>query len=82
MKILILIYSHTAQRWLWKLKYRYKNLHKDVLIKKHKQPDIFEDHNIFLNKIERLKSYIIEFNKNDARKFKAYFSDYVFKDNY
>ena len=50
----------------------YKEVHKDVFIDGYKRPDVVEDRNCFLTKIEELKPYMIEFNKDGAIKAKDY----------
>lgn len=77
-----MIYSRMAQKQLYKLKYEYKNVYKDILINEHEQPDIVEDYRVFSNKIKELKLYIVEFDKNSAIKLKIYLSDYVVRSNY
>ncbi len=47
-------------------------MHKDIFIDSHEQPDVIEDRNCFLTKIEELKLYIFKFNKNGAIKVKNY----------
>lgn len=74
--------SRTAQRWLCKLGYEYKDVHKDVFINRYEQPNIVEDCRVFLNKIKELKPYIVEFDKNGAIKLKTYSSDCAIKGNY
>lgn len=72
---LIVICSSTAQKWLYKLEYEYKNVYKDMFIDRHKWLEVVEDHKIFLEKIEELKLYMVEFDKNSVMKFKVYLSD-------
>ena len=50
----------------------YKEVRKEVFIDSHKWPDIVEDWNRFLTKIEELKSYIVEFNEDGVMKAKDY----------
>lgn len=71
MKTPIIIGSHTAQRWLYKLGYEYKDVHKDVLIDGYEKSDIIEDRKVFLNKIEELKPYIVEFDEDGVIKPKV-----------
>ena len=68
----IVICSCTAQTWLRKLRFVYKRVCEDVFIDSHKQPDVGEDRNCFLTKMEKLKPYIVEFNKDGAIKTKHY----------
>lgn len=55
--------------------------YKNMFIGRYKQPDIVEDCKVFLEKIEKLKPYIIEFNKNSIIKSKFYLLDYMVRDN-
>lgn len=47
-------------------------MYKNVFIDNYEQPDVVEDQNYFLTKIEKLKLYMIEFNENGAKKAKNY----------
>ena len=67
-----MICSRTARKWLCKLGYEYKDIHKDVFIDGHERPDVVKDRRVFLNKIEELKPYMVEFDENSAMKPKAY----------
>ena len=67
-----MIRSYTASNWLQKLSYQYKNIYKDVFIDRYKQPDIVGDCKIFLEKIEKLKLYTVEFDNNSIIKAKVY----------
>lgn len=78
-KISIVIWSCTAQNWLRKLGYKYKNVRKDLFVDEHEQSNVVEDWKNFLKKIKELKLYIIEFEENGAMKSKVYSSDYVVK---
>lgn len=71
----IVIRSRTAQTWLNKLGYVYKNVRKDVFIDGHERPDVVEDRNKFLQKMEELKPYLVEFKKDGTMKEKIYPSD-------
>lgn len=71
----ITIRSRTAQRWLRKLGYEYKNVRKNVFIDGHERSDVIEDRNNFLKKMEELKPYMIEFEEDGAMKAKTYPSD-------
>lgn len=46
-----------------------------MLIDGHKQSDIIEYCNNFINKMEELKSYMVEFEKDGAMKNKIYLPD-------
>lgn len=77
----IVIRLRTARRWLCKLGYEYKDVHKDVFIDGHERLDVVEDRKVFLNKIEELKPYIIEFDEDGAMKPKVYPSDCAVEGN-
>lgn len=69
---LITIRSHIAWTWLRKLGYIYQDLHKNVFVDGHKQPDVVEDCANFLKRIEELKPYIVEYNQDRVIKPKMY----------
>ena len=71
-EISITIRSCTAQRWLGRLGYEYKNVRKDVYSDGHEQSDVLKDRKNFLRKMEEFKPYIIEFEKNGAMKDNIY----------
>lgn len=50
-----------------------------MFINRYKQLDIVKDHKIFLNKIEELKLYIVEFDKDGIIKSKVYPLEYIVK---
>lgn len=58
---LIVICLHIVQPWLHKLRYLYKDLCKNVFVKSDKQSDVVENRANFLNQIEELKPYMVEF---------------------
>lgn len=66
---------HTARNWLHKQEYEYKDVCKDVFIDEHKWSDVIEDWKNFLQKVEELKPYIVEFDENGAMKSKIYPAD-------
>lgn len=76
-----MIHLRTARKWLCKLGYKYKDIHKDVFIDEHERPDVVEDCEVFLEKIEELKSYMVEFDENSAMKPKVYPSDCAVEGN-
>lgn len=80
-EVLIVIQLHTTYNWLYKPRYKYKNIYRNVFVDRHKQSDVNEDQKNILYKIEKLKFYIIDFNKNDIMKLKVYLVDYVVKEN-
>lgn len=63
---LVVICFYIIQTWPCKLGFVYKKVCKNVFINHHEQPDVVEDQNCFFTKIEELKLYIVEFNKNGA----------------
>lgn len=62
--------------------YEYKDVYKDVFIDEHEQLDVFEDCKVFLNKMEELKPYIVEFDENSVIKPKVYSPNCAVGDNY
>ena len=68
----VTICLHTAQRWLGKLDYEYKNVRKNVFIDGHERSDVIEDCNNFLKKMKELKPYMVEFEEDSAMKAKTY----------
>lgn len=75
-----MIYYYIVHIWLCKLRFVNKEVYKDIFINTHKQLDIIEDQNCFLTKIEKLKLYIVKFNKNNGIKIKNYLVNCVVKD--
>lgn len=71
----VVICSCTVQTWLRKLGFVYKKMCKDVFIDSYEWPDVMEDQNCFLIKIEELKPYMVEFNENGTMKVKDYLVD-------
>ena len=71
-EIPITIRSRTAQRWLGRLGYEYKDVLKDVFIDGHERSDVVEDRKNFLGRMEELKPYVVEFEENGAMKEKIY----------
>ena len=49
----IIIRSRTAQTWLRKLGYVYKDVRKDVFVDGHERSDVVEDRANFLKKMEK-----------------------------
>lgn len=80
-EILIIIWLHRIENKLYKLKYEYKNIYKNIFINKHKLSNIIEKYKNFLQKIKKPRFYIIKFEKNDTIKPKIYLSDYAIKNN-
>lgn len=69
----------TAQRQLCKLRYKYKDIHKDVSMNRYKRSNIVENCKIFFIKIKKLKLYMVEFKEDCTIKSKAYSSNYAIK---
>lgn len=57
------------------LGFEYKNVYKDVFIGGHKRSAMVENRNKFSIKIEELKSYMVEFEKDCKIKLKIYLSN-------
>lgn len=68
----IVIYLYIAQKWLGKLGYKDKDIRKDIFIDKYKEANIIKDHKNFLKRLEKLKLYILEFDKNSTMKSKIH----------
>lgn len=82
-KTLIVICLCTAQRWLYKLGYKYKDVHKNAFVDRHEQLDIVKDCKNFLKKMKELQSYLIIFKENKKKKPKIYLPDCAIgEDNY
>lgn len=45
---------------------------KDIFVYRYEQSDMRKNYNRFLNKMEELKLYLVEFDKNDKIKDKTY----------
>lgn len=52
-----------------------------MFVNKYKQLNVVKNCKIFLNKMEKLKLYIIEFDKNGIMKPKIYLSDCIVENN-
>ena len=68
----IKIELQTAWKWLHHLSFEYKNMKKDVFVDRYKWSDIIKDCKKSLNKINKLKLYIIKFNEDYAINNKTY----------
>lgn len=73
----IKICSQTAQNWLRKLRYEYKDICKDIFIDRYKRSDMVKDRNKFLTRMEDLKPYRVEFKEDGIMKPKIYLSNCV-----
>lgn len=56
-------------------------MHKSVFIDRHERSDMIKDWNNFLTKIDNLKPYMVEFEKDSKIKPKDYPFDYTIKGN-
>lgn len=74
---MIIIYSQIAQKWLKKLKYKYSYVEKNVFIDGYEKLDMIIDCKHFFKVIEKLKLYLVEFNKTNQIILKIYPSNYV-----
>lgn len=81
MKTLILIGSQIAWKQLYKLKYEYKILRKDIFVNRHKQSNIMSNSKNFLINIKKLKLYMMGFKKDDIIRPNTYFFNYVITKN-
>lgn len=80
METSITICSQTLRTWLHKLRCVYKDIQKDVFVDRYEQSHVVENCINFLKKIEELKPYMVEFNKDGTIKPKAYPPDCAIKD--
>ena len=56
---------------------KYKNVYKNIFINEHEQSNVMEDHKIFLEKMKKLKLYMVKLEKNGVIKKKIYLSDWA-----
>lgn len=75
------IKSRTMYKWLYKLRFEYKDVRKDVFIDRYKRPDMVEDCEKFLNTIKDLDPYLVEFEKDRSIKTKNYLDDYAMEED-
>lgn len=78
-EISIVICSHIAWRWLYRLKFEYKEVCKDIFIDSHEWLDVVEVQNQFLIIMKELESYIVEFDKDSVIKAENYPSNYIIR---
>ena len=52
-----------------------------MFINGHEQSDVVKDRKVFLNKMEELKPYIVEFDEDGAIKPKVYLLDCIIRGN-
>lgn len=74
-----MIQSYTTCNLLLKLMYKYKDLHKDIFVDRHKQSDVVEDQKNIPQNMKKLKFYIVKFNENGAMKPKLYLTTCVIR---
>lgn len=70
-----------ARNKLYKLGFEYKNNKKNVFVNRYKQSNVVKSYKKFLNKINDLKLYFVEFKKNKIIKTKNYLNDYTIRKN-
>lgn len=61
--------------------YKYKDVQKNIFVNRHKRLDIVKDCKNVLQKIKKLKPYIIEFKRNNLIKPKIYLFNYAIGGN-
>lgn len=61
--------------------YKYKDMQKNIFVNGHEQLDVVEDCKNILQKIKKLKPYIIEFKGNNLIKPKTYLFNYAIRGN-
>lgn len=71
----ITIRSRTARTWLNKLGFEYKEVRKGVFVNGHERPDVVQDRRVFLQRMNELRPYIVEFEEDGRMKDKTYPSD-------
>lgn len=69
------IRARTARRWLRRLGYRWQEVRKGVFIDGHERPDVVEYRKQFLEEMQRLLPYLVEFTSNGEMKEKTYPND-------
>lgn len=70
-----------ARNKLYKLGFEYKNNKKNVFVNRYKQSNVVKSYKKFLNIINDLKLYFVEFEKNKIIKTKNYLNDYTIRKN-
>lgn len=66
------IRARTARRWLRKLRPSCEEVTKGVNVDGHKRPDVIRDQAQFLNQVEHLQAYLVEFDSDGNIKAKTY----------
>lgn len=54
-------------------------MYKNIFVNGYKRFDVVEDYTNFLKKIEKLKPFLVEFNKDSNIRTKIYPSNYTFE---
>ena len=75
----MIICSRTAQKWLNKLEYKYEHVKKNLFIDGHEKPDVIKNQKNFLEIIEKLKPYLVKFDKIGQMILNIHPSDYKIK---
>jgi len=66
------IRARTARRWLRKLGFSWEEVRKGVYVDGHERPDVIRDRAQFLNQLENLQPYLVEFDSDSNIKAKTY----------
>jgi len=66
------IRARTARRWLHKLGFSWEEVRKGVYVDGHERPDVIQDRAQFLNQLENLQPYLVEFDNEGNIKAKTY----------
>jgi hypothetical protein len=66
------IRARTARKWLRRLGFRWQEVRKGVFIDGHERPDVVEHRKQFVDKIEELSPYLVEFMADGSMKEKLY----------
>lgn len=74
------ICSKTARKQLNYLRYKWKDILKEIFLDEHKREDVVEYRETFLKKMKLLLPYLVKFREDDTRIPKEYLNNYV--DNY
>jgi hypothetical protein len=71
------IVARTARRWLKQLGFNWRDIKKGVYFDGHEREDVIEYRNNFVNRLEELWPYVVEFNDDGSMKDKTYPENYV-----
>ena len=61
-----------VRKWLYKLRFKYKDIKKDVFIDGYKRPNVVEDCQKIFKIMKDLELYLIEFEEDGSMKIKNY----------